>query len=132
MIEARIKEIAKKFRVLDDWEIRQGSDIAFNGEPYTGQSNINLENKLALIYPWHNDTPEPHGYVLHEILHVAFRAASISRESEESFIEDLCTVAAEARKEGIDACIGLYGEFHGSRGWYEEFRQKAERLKEQG
>lgn len=86
----RLEEIKKKFQILNDWTITIGSDRALDGTLYTGQGTINLDKHIAVIYPWHTDESEPPYYILHEILHIACRAALIDREHEELFVQDLC------------------------------------------
>jgi len=95
----RLEETKKKFCVLDDWTITMGSDRTLEGIPYTGQCTINLDKHIAIIYPWHTNEPEPFYYVLHEILHIAFRAASIDYKYEEPFVQDLCTQFKEKDQE---------------------------------
>ena len=86
----RLEEIKKKFRILDDWVIAIGSDLRLDGTFYTRECTLNLAQHTAIIYPWDTNKPEPSDYIFHEILHIAFRVASISREYEELFVQDLC------------------------------------------
>ena len=102
MTEERIKEFKKKFRVLADWKITIGSGHRIDGTPYTGECTHNQEKQTAVIYPWHENEQEPENYLLHEMFHIAFVAARGDYEKEELLCQDLCTVAAEAREEGIE------------------------------
>ena len=86
----RLEEIKKKFHILDDWTITMGSDLRLDGTPYTRECAFNLDQHTAMIYPWDTNKSEPSDYIFHEVLHIAFRVASISREYEELFIQDLC------------------------------------------
>ena len=92
-------EIKKKFCVLDNWTITMGSDRTLDGIPYTGQCTINSGKHIAVIYPWHINELEPSYYILHETLHIAFRAALIDRKYEEFFVQDLCAQFKEKDQE---------------------------------
>ena len=141
MTEERIKEFKKKFRVLADWKITIGSGHRIDGTPYTGECTHNQEKQTAVIYPWHENEQEPENYLLHEMFHIAFVAARGDYEKEELLCQDLCTVAAEAREEGIgemrDAIIEMICQdidrnlFDGN---YVKVvaQEEAERLKEKG
>jgi len=87
----RLDEIKKRFRILDDWIITMGLDQRLDGIPYSGECTVNLDCHTAIIYPWHTNESEPPHYLLHEVLHIALRAASINREYGELFVQDLCT-----------------------------------------
>ena len=148
MTEERIKEFKKKFRVLADWKITIGSGHRIDGTPYTGECTHNQEKQTAVIYPWHENEQEPENYLLHEMFHIAFVAARGDYEKEELLCQDLCTVAAEAREEGLEEGVDagmaivndLWGEAEGyigltDRDWEDAKKkaiEEAERLKEKG
>jgi len=96
----RLEEIKKKFHILDDWTITIGLDRSLDGNPYTGQCTVNPDRHMAVIYPWHTNGSEPFDYILHEILHIACRAALIDREHEELFVQDLCIQFKEEDRDG--------------------------------
>ena len=87
----RLEGIQKKFHVLDDWVITKSADIRMDGTPYSGECTFDVSRKTAAIAPWHLDRPEPADYLLHEVLHIAIKAASEIREKEELLVQDLCS-----------------------------------------
>lgn len=91
MSKALVKELKKRFRILDGWTITMGSDKRLDGTPYTEECTVDMNQHTAVIYPWLINEQEPSDYLLHEILHIALRVASIDREREELFTQDLCT-----------------------------------------
>lgn len=89
MMQQEIKKQQVKFRVLDDW------DILFIEDGYIRQVSINpLENK-AFVRSW-GDGLVPADYILHEMLHIAIRAAvRKGYEGEELLVQDLCVLFGE-------------------------------------
>jgi hypothetical protein len=80
-----VKILVKNFRVLNDWEIEYDDN-----SNYKGQCCCNLETKCATIYGWGSEK-RPDDYLIHEVLHVAFRSAvAMGKEGEELFIQDVC------------------------------------------
>jgi len=77
-------KIKNKFRVLKDWQIELDSKSI-----YKGQVNLNPKTKKAVIYDWEGNAPKD--FLLHEILHIVFRASD-TREKEELSIQDLCKI----------------------------------------
>jgi len=87
-----IQKLVSKFRVLDDWNISYDPH-----SDYKGQCAINEDTKEADIYGWGVLQTQPDDYLIHEVLHIAFRAAKrVGREGEELFIQDLCTMLSGA------------------------------------
>jgi hypothetical protein len=84
---ARVDSTVSQFRTLRGWKITSGGD-----GKYFGQCVFNPDVKTAHVYPWPDDGPtaEPAEYVLHEVLHVAVRAAANDRALEEALVQDLC------------------------------------------
>ncbi len=82
------------FCVLDGWTITYIEEDEFlhtEGTFYiNGQCRLDTGSKEAEIFPCPGDV-NLYEYVLHEVLHVAFAAAD-SRDREETFIRDLCTL----------------------------------------
>jgi hypothetical protein len=79
-------EIKSHFRVLDGWQIDY-DDVSV----YKAQCCCNVLLKQATIYGWGELNPMPDDYFMHEVLHVAFKAAnSTGRDGEELFVQDLC------------------------------------------
>ena len=87
------------FRSLIGW------DITFSHEHgCTNGASVNAETRTAVIYEWGGDGPQPHDYVLHELLHIVFAEATKSPkikhsicpradckcEEEETLVQDLC------------------------------------------
>ena len=83
---ARVDSTVAQFRTLRGWKITSG------GGNYFGQCVFNSDAKIAHVYPWPGEGPtaEPAEYVLHEVLHVAVRAAANDHALEEEFVQDLC------------------------------------------
>jgi len=86
-LNAQLQLVAWQFRVLDGWK------ISYDPDPkYKGECAINLDTKSAGVYGWPVcGGPMPSDYPLHEVLHIAYRAAvEAGREGEELFVQDLC------------------------------------------
>jgi len=98
-VMGRLEEIKKKFQILDDWKITIGLDQTLDGTLYTGQCTINSDKHMAVIYPWRANELAPSDYILHEVLHIALRAALVNYECQELFVQDLCTQFKEKDQE---------------------------------
>lgn len=89
-----IARLAKQFRVLADWTITYEDK-----SDHHAQCTIHPEEPLAVIYSWGKLSPEADDFLLHEILHVAFRAAQrLGHEGEELFVQDLCMLLSKAHE----------------------------------
>ena len=72
------------FRVLDDWDI-----IYDDSTEYENQCTTHPTEKRATIYTCNAD---PGAYFLHEMLHIAIKAARrLGKEGEELLVQDLVT-----------------------------------------
>ena len=83
--QQQIDSLCDLFRVLVDWAV-----IYDPKAEYKGQCTVNEKRRSATIYSWGRFRCPP-DYLLHEVLHIAFRAAKArKREGEELFVQDLC------------------------------------------
>lgn len=97
--QAHLAYWRSSFSSLSTWDIKIAPDnVRPNG------SSINADSRMATIFEWRADEPEPHDYILHELLHIAFAEASRAPrgtqqgcpraqckcEDEERVVQDLC------------------------------------------
>ena len=91
-------KISKKFRILNKWQFRYIHD-----KTISGQIVINTKKKMGFLYKWHDNTPTPKKYILHEVLHCVLRAlltmdkrkSKELRETEEQLVQDICKLIKE-------------------------------------
>lgn len=98
-----IYSVTKQFRILRGWKIKQS-----RSKRYFAQSTSFPKTKTATIYQWWGEGKQPDDYVLHEVLHIAFRALENMdkrkikerRDVEEKLIQDICRVVCPSAKHG--------------------------------
>lgn len=100
----RVATAVAKFRILRDWNIttsetfdgRAQSDLVSFGEPSLGD-----DLRRANVFPWGSrGEDEPADYVLHSVIHIAFRALELHKavnpndtdDIEARLIQNLCTL----------------------------------------
>ena len=80
----------RRFRNLRGWKIT----LDENWDSLRSQIHLN-ESKTATIGRGPKDCALPENYILHEVLHIAIKAASNSREDEEFLVQDLTEIVKE-------------------------------------
>ncbi len=94
--EARCRESARMFRVLSGWDITYDDSTG-----YENQCTTHPTEKRATVYTCNAD---PGSYFLHEILHIAIKAAQrTGKEGDETLVQDLVTAITTAEQRGRDA-----------------------------
>lgn len=94
----QIARLQSNFRILEDWIFILDPD-----ETYAGTCTFGFRDKEATIYPYPWNDPDqeyPDEYLLHEMLHACIFIIKetrepdylVSREKEELFVQDLCTL----------------------------------------
>jgi hypothetical protein len=83
------------FDILKDWEVMFEGDAEYKGQCTV--SDDPKTPKMAMIYLWPKDSPEPEDFMLHEFLHIALTAWSRlprrkRRKAEERLVRDICWI----------------------------------------
>ena len=97
----QIRYWKKQLRVLKSWRIYFAPKAI-----YKGQCCVNEEKKRCTIYDlpdWDGKKGMPEDYILHELLHVAWREVKSKkkykekREAEETLVQDICSIMSEGK-----------------------------------
>jgi hypothetical protein len=86
--QSELAAVVSQFRVLNSWTVTYDPTVM-----YKNGCEWNKETKRAAIYGWGGIGPQPKDYLLHEVLHIAFHAATADDKAlEEMFVRDLCRI----------------------------------------
>ncbi len=96
--QAYIDYFKKCFRILEDWQIEyvdgpdnNGMDCRCEADPEIKKAKIYICECQGIEEEKASDGVTPYWYYLHEILHVAFKAAD-NHAKEELFIQDIIEI----------------------------------------
>lgn len=92
-LDSEVQFWVSRFRCLVGWAVRVDETAR-----YKDQVAVSVESKQATVYG--RQGADPRKYALHEVLHIAVRAAaSVGRDGEETLVADICEIVMGDQEE---------------------------------